>query len=156
MAGRAGHGVVGVHSSFFGPAKFGIVPEWSMRATLSRANGLLNMLSNVAVITGSLVAGPLTDLYYNKETTQIEQPTILDWPCWRPPYVACCHLDHAPPQSFANLLKVRLESVRHLLHHVGRDGAGTAIDGNHCLGHVLYDQHDCLDDRPRIRNPVTH
>ena len=56
--------LLAVQSSFYGPAKFGIIPEVVKSQRLSHANGLINALSNVAVILGSLVAGPLTDMYY--------------------------------------------------------------------------------------------
>ncbi|MDA0660571.1 MAG: MFS transporter [Planctomycetota bacterium] len=72
----AGMVLMGVHSSFFGPAKFGVVPELVASRNLSRANGLLNMLSNVAVIVGSLVAGPIADAYYDAKLGVITAPWI--------------------------------------------------------------------------------
>ncbi len=56
--------LLAVQSSFYGPAKFGIIPDVVKNHHLSQANGLINALSNVAVILGSMVAGPLTDMYY--------------------------------------------------------------------------------------------
>lgn len=55
--------LLAIQSSFFGPAKFGVIPELVGDEQLSRANGVLNMLTNVAVIAGSLAAGPLSDLF---------------------------------------------------------------------------------------------
>lgn len=55
--------LLAIQSSFFGPAKYGVIPEIVHEGELSRANGLLNMLTNIAVIGGSLVAGPLSDMY---------------------------------------------------------------------------------------------
>lgn len=60
-----------VQSSFYGPAKFGIIPDVVEDHQLSQANGLINALTNVAVILGSVAAGPLTAMYY---------PTILSEP----------------------------------------------------------------------------
>jgi acyl-[acyl-carrier-protein]-phospholipid O-acyltransferase/long-chain-fatty-acid--[acyl-carrier-protein] ligase len=56
--------LLAVQSSFYGPAKFGIIPDVVKDQQLSRANGLINAISNVAVILGSMIAGPLTSMYY--------------------------------------------------------------------------------------------
>ncbi|WP_068258065.1 MFS transporter [Rubripirellula obstinata] len=50
-------------SSFFGPAKYGMIPELVDDSQLSKANGSINMMTNVAVIVGTLVAGVVSDLY---------------------------------------------------------------------------------------------
>jgi acyl-[acyl-carrier-protein]-phospholipid O-acyltransferase/long-chain-fatty-acid--[acyl-carrier-protein] ligase len=50
-------------SSFFGPAKYGMIPELVEDRDLSRANGTINMMTNVAVIVGTLIAGVVSDLY---------------------------------------------------------------------------------------------
>lgn len=50
-------------SSFFGPAKYGMIPELVGIDQLSRANGTINMLTNVAVIFGTLIAGLVSDRY---------------------------------------------------------------------------------------------
>ncbi|TWU57268.1 MFS transporter [Rubripirellula reticaptiva] len=50
-------------SSFFGPAKYGMIPELVDDGDLSRANGTINMMTNVAVIVGTLVAGAVSDRY---------------------------------------------------------------------------------------------
>ena len=50
-------------SSFFGPAKYGMIPELVDDDKLSKANGTINMMTNVAVILGTLVAGVVSDLY---------------------------------------------------------------------------------------------
>ncbi len=50
-------------SSFFGPAKYGMIPELVPDSDLSRANGSINMMTNVAVILGTLVAGFASDWY---------------------------------------------------------------------------------------------
>lgn len=53
-------------SAFFGPAKYGMIPELVESRDLSRANGLINMMTNIAVITGTLMAGQIADLYNPK------------------------------------------------------------------------------------------
>lgn len=50
-------------SSFFGPAKYGMIPELVEDSDLSRANGTINMMTNVAVIVGTLVSGIVSDRY---------------------------------------------------------------------------------------------
>ena len=44
-------------SAFFGPVKYGMIAELVGREKIARANGVINMATNVAVITGTLVAG---------------------------------------------------------------------------------------------------
>jgi MFS family permease len=58
--------LMAIQSAFFGPAKYGVLPELVETADLSRANGTLNMLTNLAIILGVTVAGPMTDLYFPK------------------------------------------------------------------------------------------
>ena len=50
-------------AAFFGPAKYGMIPELVEPGDLSRANGTINMMTNLAVICGTLVAGGLADAY---------------------------------------------------------------------------------------------
>ena len=57
-------------SSFFGPAKYGMIPELVEDSDLSRANGTINMMTNVAVILGTLVAGVVSDLYSPQDAGQ--------------------------------------------------------------------------------------
>ena len=44
-------------SAFFGPVKYGMIAELVDARQLARANGIVNMSTNVAVIVGMLVAG---------------------------------------------------------------------------------------------------
>jgi len=53
-------------SSFFGPAKYGMIPELVPDRHLSRANGSINMLTNIAVIAGTVLAGVISDAYFPK------------------------------------------------------------------------------------------
>ena len=45
--------------TFFGPAKYGALPELVKEEDLSRANGLLEMSTFLAILLGSMLAGPL-------------------------------------------------------------------------------------------------
>ncbi len=49
-------GLLGVQAALFGPAKYGIIPELVPHDRLSRANGILEMGSNLAILSG-MVAG---------------------------------------------------------------------------------------------------
>jgi acyl-[acyl-carrier-protein]-phospholipid O-acyltransferase/long-chain-fatty-acid--[acyl-carrier-protein] ligase len=51
--------LMGAHSTFFSPAKYGIVPELVPDEELSRANGLLEMSTFAAIVLGSSVGGEL-------------------------------------------------------------------------------------------------
>lgn len=53
-------------SSFFGPAKYGMIPELVQDEQLSRANGIINMMTNIAVIVGMYAAGIVADAYSPK------------------------------------------------------------------------------------------
>ncbi len=44
-------------SAFFGPVKYGMIAELVDSKELARANGIINMATNVAVIAGGIVAG---------------------------------------------------------------------------------------------------
>lgn len=54
-------------SAFFGPAKYGMIPELVDSRDLSRANGAINMMTNIAVIVGTYAAGEIADRYYPPE-----------------------------------------------------------------------------------------
>lgn len=51
--------LMGMHSAFFGPAKYGILPEMLRASDLPRANGLFLMLTFLAIIFGTAAAGYL-------------------------------------------------------------------------------------------------
>jgi acyl-[acyl-carrier-protein]-phospholipid O-acyltransferase/long-chain-fatty-acid--[acyl-carrier-protein] ligase len=54
--------LMGSQSAFFGPAKYGILPEMVRARDLPRANGVFLMLTFLAIIFGVVVAGALLDL----------------------------------------------------------------------------------------------
>lgn len=51
--------LLAIQSAFFGPAKYGMIPEIVRDKDLSQANGTINMATNIAVIAGTVIAGPL-------------------------------------------------------------------------------------------------
>jgi len=52
--------MMGTHSAFFAPAKYGIIPELVARDQLSRANGLIESFTYLAIIFGTALASFLT------------------------------------------------------------------------------------------------
>lgn len=58
--------LMGTHSAFFGPAKYGILPEMLRPSDLPRANGIFLMLTFLAIIFGTAAAGYLLN-YGNGE-----------------------------------------------------------------------------------------
>ncbi len=75
VLGQAGTWVVlflmGVHSSFFGPGKYGLLPELFRDRDLPRANALMMMTTWVAIILGVAVAGPLVQFMGTDSAQQI-------------------------------------------------------------------------------------
>src|SRR5271165_2359533 len=55
--------LMGTHSAFFVPAKYGVMPEILQPHLLSRGNGLLESLSFLAVILGTVFGGVLSFLF---------------------------------------------------------------------------------------------
>jgi MFS family permease len=51
--------LMGTHSAFFGPPKYGILPEMIRGKDLPRANGIFLMLTFLAIIFGTAAAGAL-------------------------------------------------------------------------------------------------
>jgi MFS family permease len=59
--------LMGTHSAFFVPAKYGAMPEILQPQMLSRGNGLLESLSFLAVILGTVFGGILSEYYGGQE-----------------------------------------------------------------------------------------
>jgi MFS family permease len=55
--------VMGMHSAFFGPSKYGVIPELVPRDRLLAANGTIAMTTFLAVLVGQALAGPLLDWF---------------------------------------------------------------------------------------------
>ena len=59
--------LMGMHSAFFVPAKYGAMPEILSSRMLSRGNGLLESLSFLAVILGTVFGGVLSHTFDRRE-----------------------------------------------------------------------------------------
>ena len=66
-------------SAFFGPAKYGMIPELVESRELSRANGTINMMTNLAVIIGTLAAGKIADVYSPQVVPDKVTPAAVLW-----------------------------------------------------------------------------
>jgi MFS family permease len=55
--------LMATQSAFFGPAKYGMIPELVREQRLSGSNGVINLLTNLAIIAGTVAAGPIYDRY---------------------------------------------------------------------------------------------
>lgn len=53
--------LMGTHSAFFGPSKYGVLPEIVPPARLLHANGIVAMTTFLSILLGTAVAGPLLD-----------------------------------------------------------------------------------------------
>lgn len=53
--------LLGTHSAFFGPGKYGVLPELFHEEQLPRANGVMLMTTFIAILVGIGVAGGLKD-----------------------------------------------------------------------------------------------
>ena len=63
----AGVFLMGVHSAFFGPSKYGSLPEQLPTRRLSWGNGLIELGTYVAIILGTVVAGKLSDQFHDRQ-----------------------------------------------------------------------------------------
>ncbi len=68
--------LMGTHSTFFGPGKYGVLPELFREKDLPRANGIILMTTFLAIIFGTVVAGAMGDLLleYDANDLPIAQP----------------------------------------------------------------------------------
>lgn len=58
-----GYFIVGIGVSIYGPAKYGILPEILPRERLVKANGMVELLTLVAILTGGIAGAKLSDIF---------------------------------------------------------------------------------------------
>ena len=58
--------MMAIHSAFFAPSKYGIIPELTDREQLSRANGLLESFTYLAIIFGTTLAAALAQAVHGR------------------------------------------------------------------------------------------
>jgi acyl-[acyl-carrier-protein]-phospholipid O-acyltransferase / long-chain-fatty-acid--[acyl-carrier-protein] ligase len=59
--------LMGVHSTFFAPAKYGIMPEVLPSSKLSSGNGVLELLTFIGIILGTFAGGWLAETLLKRE-----------------------------------------------------------------------------------------
>lgn len=59
--------LMGVHSAFFAPAKYGVLPEILPASRLSWGNGILELLTFVAIILGTVAGGFLAEALHGRQ-----------------------------------------------------------------------------------------
>jgi acyl-[acyl-carrier-protein]-phospholipid O-acyltransferase / long-chain-fatty-acid--[acyl-carrier-protein] ligase len=59
--------LMGVHSTFFAPAKYGIMPEVLSPARLSAGNGVLELLTFIGIVLGTFAGGWLAEVLVGRE-----------------------------------------------------------------------------------------
>ena len=71
--------LTGVQSAFFGPGKYGILPEMLRKEDLPRANGVMLMTTFLAIILGTAFAGFLNDIFVSDNITYEESARRHAW-----------------------------------------------------------------------------
>jgi acyl-[acyl-carrier-protein]-phospholipid O-acyltransferase/long-chain-fatty-acid--[acyl-carrier-protein] ligase len=64
--------LMGTQSAFFGPSKYGILPEMLREKDLPLANGVIVMSTFLAIILGMVTAGLLAEFYIDRDAPLIE------------------------------------------------------------------------------------
>jgi acyl-[acyl-carrier-protein]-phospholipid O-acyltransferase/long-chain-fatty-acid--[acyl-carrier-protein] ligase len=59
--------LMGVHSTFFAPAKYGVMPEILPTSKLSAGNGVLELLTFIGIILGTFAGGWLAETMVHRE-----------------------------------------------------------------------------------------
>ncbi|MCZ7648417.1 MAG: MFS transporter [Planctomycetota bacterium] len=59
-----------LQSTYFGPAKYGMIPEILPKESLGPANGVINMLTNIAILCGVVLGGLASREYLDGHTWQ--------------------------------------------------------------------------------------
>lgn len=59
--------LMGVHSTFFAPAKYGVMPEVLPTSKLSAGNGILELLTFIGIILGTFAGGWLAETLVHRE-----------------------------------------------------------------------------------------
>ncbi len=61
-----GYFIVGIGACFYGPAKYGILPEILPRNRLVKANGMVELLTLVAILGGAIAGSVLADTFKDR------------------------------------------------------------------------------------------
>jgi LPLT family lysophospholipid transporter-like MFS transporter len=61
-----GYFIIGIGSCIYGPAKYGILPEILPKSKLVKANGAVEMLTLVAVLSGFIIGSGMSDKFHDQ------------------------------------------------------------------------------------------
>ncbi len=61
-----GYLIVGIGGCFYGPAKYGILPEILPREKLVKANGMVELLTLLAILVGAIIGSVLADVFKDR------------------------------------------------------------------------------------------
>lgn len=75
--------LMGCHSSIFGPSKYGILPELLPLEKLSWGNGILELLTFIGIILGTVTAGVLAELLAGRQYFSGIILALLAFAGWR-------------------------------------------------------------------------
>ncbi len=62
----AGYLIVGIGACFYGPAKYGVLPEILPRERLVKANGMVELLTLTAILGGAIAGSVLADIFKDR------------------------------------------------------------------------------------------
>ena len=133
--------LMGMHSTFFVPAKLGAMPEILHPSILSRGNGVLEGTSFTAQILGTSAGGILYSLLKGDVSDgQIVDPgrewmigvLLLGWPCWGRSTAFLMHRIPAAAPDRKTLVELVEAAAGKSRHPVALEAADAVGDG-HCL-----------------------
>ncbi|MBI1853035.1 MAG: MFS transporter [Planctomycetes bacterium] len=131
--------LMAVHSTYYSPAKYGILPEILTEERLSWGNGIIEMTTFVAIILGTASAGPLILFCMPKESS------IADSSLWMGSLaltglavigcIASFFVDRVPPADPAR--KITIDPIRDVVVR-GREIAKSRVLALTVLGIVYF------------------
>lgn len=104
--------LMGTHSAFFGPAKYGILPEILPKNKISEGNGLIILLTYVGIIIGKVVGGVLSKFPHEQFTHAILYLFIISFFG----FVSAWFITNVKPAATTRLFQLNplLEVIRNL------------------------------------------
>jgi MFS family permease len=149
--------LMGLHSAFFSPAKYGILPEMLPERDLSRGNGLLEMSTFMAIILGTSVGSAIFSVWkYNLPLIGLVMIAIAVLG-----YLTSLGISRVPPSGAAKLLRLNpFSEIADGLRRLAFRASALAHRDRHLLFLVSRragpDQHTFLRQRTAPTGRVSH
>jgi MFS transporter, LPLT family, lysophospholipid transporter len=123
-----GYFLVGVGACVYGPAKYGILPEILPRENLVKANGVVELLTLLAILTGAIGGSKLADVFKDSPATSFTVVAVVFGAAW----TCAAFMTRTPANASVSLRASAGEfgsQVRALVMHprLARVMAGTAL-----------------------------